>query len=99
MSKRHTSTTREKVAEYETTSPLLRAMYREMGELSKKKPDGTLSKKKVSIINRLLTDLMKLLEDEPESKYLEMLADDDLPQNSDVVLILSQYSAAMTQPR
>jgi hypothetical protein len=90
-----TPTTREKVKVYETTRPLLAAMRNELKELSKKKPEATLSKSKVTIINRLLTDLTELLKDEPNSKYLDLLSDDDLPQYSDVVLILSQFDAAM----
>ncbi|HEV3332336.1 MAG TPA: hypothetical protein VG096_15205 [Bryobacteraceae bacterium] len=87
--------TREQVSIYETTKPLLEAMREELKELSKKKPDATLSKSKVTIINRLLADLTELLKEESNSKYLDMLNDDDLPQYSDVVLILSQFDAAM----
>jgi hypothetical protein len=88
-------TTRARVKIYETTKPLLDAMQTELRELSKKKPEATLSKSKVSMINRLLTDLAELLKDEPNRKYLDILSDDDLPQYSDVVLIFSQFSAAM----
>jgi hypothetical protein len=47
-------------------------------------------------VNRLLADLRGLLAEETTIKYLDLLADDELPQYSDVVLILSQYEAAMT---
>src|SRR6266478_9225476 len=80
---------------YETTRPLLDAMYAEVQELSKKKPEATLSESKVKLINRLLGDVRIVLGDEPEFKYLDLLVSDSLPQNSDVVLILSQYKAAM----
>jgi len=89
------TTTTEKAETYETTAPLLRAMYREIQELSKKKPDGTLNTNKVKLINRLLSDIKDMLSNEPDSKYLDMIDDQDLPQYSDVVLILSQYSAAV----
>ncbi len=95
MDKPKYSTTREKVSIYETTLPMLLAMNRELSELSKKKPEGTLTKSKVSIVNRLLYDVRQALKDEENFKYLDLLSDEDLPQHSDAVLILSQYVAAM----
>lgn len=71
------------------------ALYQEIQGLCKKKPDVTLSSGKVKLINRLLEDLRTVLENEPGLKYLDLLDNDSLPQNSDVVLILSQYVAAM----
>jgi len=70
-------------------------MLEELRKFAIKKPEATLSKQKITIVNRLLTDLKALLSGEPYNKYLDLLTDDDLPQYSDVVLILSQYEAAM----
>ncbi len=84
-----------KVVLYETTAPLLESLYQEIQILSKKKPDGTLNENKVKLINRLLVDVKTSLSNEPDDKYLDLLDDEDLPQYSDVVLMLSQYSAAM----
>ena len=84
---------------HDNLMPLVEAMLREFQELSKKKPDSPLSKRKVEIVNRLLQDVHKLLEGEPTSAYLDFLDEDDLPQNSDVVLILSQTVAAMKRFR
>jgi hypothetical protein len=83
------------VAAYETTEPVFRAVYREVQELSKKKPDGILSKAKISMINRIIDDLLKMLSETPSVKYLGRLDEDDLPQYSDVVLLLSQFGAAL----
>ena len=91
------TTTREKADTFETTSPLLSALYEEIQTLSKKKPDGTLNPSKIKLINRLLSDIQELLKDEPDIKYLDLIEDEDLPQYSDVVLILSQYSASMNK--
>ncbi len=66
-------------------------------DLSKKKPDATLSQTKVKIINRLLEDVRKFLVDETSIKYLDLIEDENLPQYSDVAIVLSQYSAALTQ--
>ena len=87
--------TKAQVNLYKTTRPLLDALYKEMQELSKKKPDATLSESKVKLINRLLEDIRIVLAKEADFKYLDLLVSDSLPQNSDVVLMLSQYTAAM----
>ena len=75
--------------------PLLSSMFREFQELSKKKPDGVLNKRKIAIVNRLLREIHGILAEEPTNMYLDILNEDDLPQNSDVVLILSLTVAAM----
>ena len=84
---------------HENLMPLLQAMLREFQELSKRKPDSALNKRKVEIVNRLLQEIHNLLEGEPTSAYLDLLDEDDLPQNSDVVLILSQSVVAMERFR
>lgn len=94
-SKNEAFTTPERGTKYDTLKPLLQAMFMEFKELSKKKPDGALNKRKVEIVNRLLTDVLTILEDEPTRQYLDLLDEDELPQNSDVLLMLSQFNAAM----
>lgn len=68
-----------------------------MKELSKKAPDGRLNTVKVKMINRVLADVKTALSDEPTMAYLDLLEDETLPSNSDVVLILGQYTAAAHQ--
>lgn len=75
--------------------PLLNSLYLEMKELSKKKPDGPLNTYKVKVINRVLEPIKELLQYEDTSFFLDILDTDDMPTNSDVVLILSQYIRAM----
>jgi len=89
-------TTSEKVAQYETLNPLLISMYNEFQEFSKKKQDGQVGKAKVKMVNRLLVEVHKIVKDEPNMAFLDLLDEDDLPQNSDVVLILGQTKAAMS---
>ena len=88
-------TTTAKVTAFEASSGVFAGLMREMRELSKKKPDATLSKPKVAILNRILTDVLAALEDEPEARYLDLLDDDELPQNSDAVLVMVQYETAL----
>jgi hypothetical protein len=95
MTREDGRTSIEKTQLYEVTRPLLDAMYVEFKELSKKKPEGVVSKAKIKIINRLLSRCREVLKDEMTIEYLDLLEEDDVPQNSDVVLMLSQYTAAM----
>lgn len=88
-------TTLEKASTHDTTMPLIEAMYAEFKELSKKKPDSAVSKSKIKITNRLLERVRVVLSDEESIDFLDILDEDDVPQASDVTLILSQYVAAM----
>ncbi len=96
-SDRHSSeiTTAERAEKHDDLMSLLNSMFREFQDLSKKKPDGALNKRKVEIVNRLLRDIHAIVEEESTRAYLDLLDEDDLPQNSDVVLILGQAVAAM----
>ena len=95
MSSDKSYTTKEKARTHDTMTPLLQAMYAEFKELSKKKPDSAVSKSKIKIVNRLLERVKTVLSDEESIEFLDMLDEDDVPQASDVTLILSQYVAAM----
>jgi hypothetical protein len=88
-------TTEDKVASYKTSEKIFSGLIQEMRELSKKKADATLNKGKVKILNRVLDDIRLFLADEPEAKFLDELDDDDLPQNSDAVLVMVQYESAL----
>lgn len=91
------TTTPEKASTHDTTMPLLQSMYAEFKELSKKKPDAAVSKRKINITNRLLTRVRVVLSDEESIDFLDLLDEDDVPQVSDVTLVLSQYVAAMKE--
>ena len=95
MEKVKSYTTDKKSSAHDTTMPLLEAMYIEFKEISKKKPDAAISKSKINIANRLLKEIRIVLSDEASITFLDILDEDDVPQASDVTLILSQYVAAM----
>jgi hypothetical protein len=88
-------TTEEKKKAYLETRDVFDGLIKEIRELSKKKSDATLSKGKIGILNRVLVDIKAFLDDEPEGKYLDLLNDEDLPQNSDAVLVMVQYEGAL----
>jgi hypothetical protein len=85
----------ERGQQFDTLMPLLEAMFRQFQDAAKKKPDAVLNKQKVLVANRLLVSLLGLLDGEPTRAFLDVLDEDDLPQNSDVVLMLGQALAAM----
>ena len=95
MSEHKHVTTEAVVAACQASSGVFTGVLSEMRELSKKKPDTTLNRKKVEIVNRVLSDLQQFLQEEPEGKYLDLLDDEDLPQNSDAVLVMVQYEKAL----
>ncbi len=89
------STTLEKAQAYDSFFEVFSHLYKELKALGSKKPAETLSESKVKIINRLLEDIRKNMEDEPEYKYLDMLDNELLPQYSDAIFTLSQYEGAL----
>lgn len=93
--KNRATTTPNKAESFDVTMPLLEAMYEEFKTLSRGKSSEAISKKKIEVVNRLLKDCHALLEDERSIRYLEILNEDDVPLASDVLLMLSQFRAAM----
>lgn len=91
------ATTDEQVKLYLTINPLLKSAFDEVKEFSKKKQDEELNIKKVKMINRLLEKAKEILKNEPTVEYLELLDEDELPTNSDAVLIMSQFISAMNK--
>ncbi|HYW18074.1 MAG TPA: hypothetical protein VE956_01965 [Nodularia sp. (in: cyanobacteria)] len=80
------------VDEFEKLSGQLQGVYDELSVLSKKSPNDAVNKFKLKFINQLLNEANKLL----GYKYLPFkdfseFDIDEMPQNSDVVFILSQY--------
>jgi len=78
---------------------MMDAVLNEFKELSKKKQDGVLNEIKVKMANRILSKIKSLLENDPTNEFLELLDDSKLPSNSDAVLIIAQFKAAMDQYR
>jgi hypothetical protein len=92
-------TTDAAVEIYEASAPIFASILREVRELSRKKPEATMSASKVAIVNRILNDLLTILKDEPAGKYLYVLDDEALPQMSDAVLAMVQFESALTSFR
>ena len=83
---------REDVDVFEKLSGQLISVYEEISLLSKKKPNDAVNKFKLKFINKLIGDSNNF----PSEKYRPFedfisFDEDEIPQNSDVVFILSQY--------
>jgi len=88
-------TTQAKADIYDSAIEVFNHLYKELRTLGTKKPSETLSEHKVKVVNRLLSDLAEALKDETESKYLDLLDDEVLPQYSDAIFALAQYDGAL----
>ena len=98
MAKKHSTkdlTTDAQVQRFDLLSPMFHAVSGEIKELSKKKQDEVLNKLKVEMINKILEQIKEVLAGEPTAQFLELLDHDILPTNSDAVLVLAKFQAAM----
>lgn len=89
--------TESDVSNYQMIKPMIVSMYNEMKTLSAKKQDGVLNNFKIKTISKIINSARELLSEEPTLSYLDIIDEEMLPQNSDVVLILSQYIDAFNQ--
>mgnify|MGYP001295218496 CR=1 FL=1 len=89
--------TKAQAEEFDMLSKLLDALSIETKEFSKKKPDEALNKLKIKMANRVLSKVKELLKNEATSEFLDTLDEDSIPTNSDAVLIITQFQAAMKQ--
>jgi hypothetical protein len=86
---------KEDIWEFEKVEQQLHSFLAEVSELSKKRPNDPLNKFKLKFINATVSKLNSLLKDDRPFADFKQFDVDDLPSNSDVVVILSQYTAAV----
>jgi hypothetical protein len=89
--------TKTNTEQFDMLFPILESIFNEIKELSKKKQDGALNEIKVKMTNRVLSKVKIVLKDDPTVEFLDLLDEVTLPTNSDAVLIIAQYLAAMNQ--
>lgn len=72
----------------------------EFDALSKKKPDNVLNKFKLELVNTVLKSANEIInkENKPFPNFDEF-GEEEIPTNSDVVMILSQYMACLDKFR
>src|SRR5262249_43409843 len=83
---------RQDVNRFEKLVGQLQSVYDEIAVLSKKSPNDAVNKFKLKFINSLLRQGNEILPaDYTPFEAFSEFDEDDMPQNSDVVFILSQY--------
>ncbi len=92
--------TRQQVNEFEKANAQLGGLFEEISALSRKNPDSAVNKFKLKLINHCLTSSNNILGDHyrPFADF-DHFEEDDLPTNSDVVLVLSQYLSCLEKLR
>ena len=83
---------RKDVDTFEKLNVQIISVYEEISLLSKKNPDDAINKFKLTFANKLITDSNDFLSNKyrPFDDFISF-DEDDVPQYSDVVFILSQY--------
>jgi len=84
---------KEQVETFLKLQPQLKSAYNEISLLSKKKPTDSLNTFKLKFINSILSRANEILEDKykPFPEDFTLFDEEDMPNNSDVVFILSHY--------
>lgn len=83
---------RSNVDKFEKLSGQIISVYEEVSLLSKKKPNDAVNKFKLKFVNKLIEESNEYLSEKYKPfEDFDCFDEDDIPQNSDVVFILSQY--------
>ncbi|MBT1699466.1 hypothetical protein KK083_21390 [Fulvivirgaceae bacterium PWU4] len=92
--------TAERIKQFEKVSGQLEAFHSEIGALSQKFQNDALNKFKLSLVNQVLIEANAILGDtyRPFPGFQSFDAD-QLPSNSDVVLVIAQYIQCMENLR
>jgi hypothetical protein len=99
-SKEPRSLSAEQVEQFERLQAQIEGLHDEMQTLVRKSPNDLLNTFKLGLVNSVLQRANALLGSEyrPYDEF-ETFADDRAPSNSDVMLILNQYLAALETMR
>lgn len=89
--------TKREVEQFINLNSVLNSIQNEIKEFAKKKPDGTLNKIKIQIINRCLEQTKAFLTDSLLIDFLDLLDEDSMPTYSDAVLVIAHHVTAMTK--
>lgn len=94
------SFTREQIDKFEELQAKMRSLYEEMQTLTKKSPNDSVNSFKLRLINSVLATANSFLgsQHRPYPDF-EQFVDDELPSNSDVLLMLSQYISCLEKLR
>ena len=80
------------IQKFEKLKTQIEEMYKEISILSKKSPDSPINKFKLNFVNRLLSISNEILVEKYKPfEDFSVFDEEDLPSNSDIVMIISQY--------
>ena len=92
MARQSTSTGKIDKDKFNKVNRQLSALHQEVSILSKRKPDDAINKFKLKFINQVLVEVNAVLnrKNKPFQDFATF-QEDEMPTNSDVVMILAQY--------
>lgn len=90
----------DEIDKFEKVQAQLEGLYNEISSLSKKKPDDAINKFKLKFINSVLSSVGELLKDKYQPfPDFEQFDENEIPTNSDVVFMLSQFLHSLEKLR
>ncbi|WP_319778075.1 hypothetical protein [Maridesulfovibrio sp.] len=88
--------TNDQATALETLIDKIGALYTEIHVLTKKKPNDSLNKFKINLINSVIIKCNDLIGEKYKPfEGFTVFESDDLPSNSDVTMVLGQYQEAL----
>lgn len=92
--------TKQEVDNFEKLQAQLEGLHNEISALSKKSQNDALNKFKLKFVNRIISDSNELLGEnyKPFSDF-ETFEENDMPTNSDVAMMLTQYLSCFEKLR
>ena len=86
----------EQIADFEKILAQLKSFYYDTNVLVKKNPREEMNTFKLKLINKVLVKANAIVGDsKPFADFAEFNIDEDMPNNSDVSMILGQYISCM----
>lgn len=86
----------EQIADFEKILAQLKSFYDDTNVLVKKNPREEMNTFKLKLINKVLVKANAIVGDsKPFADFAEFNIDEDMPNNSDVSMILGQYISCM----
>jgi len=82
----------EEIEEFEKVINQLNMLIKDFHDLSRKKPSESVNKFKLELVNVVLHKLNSILDDSDKPfESFSQFSDEELPFNSDVLVVLNQY--------
>jgi len=90
---------KKEISEFEQVQAQLQGLYIEVSSFAKKKPDDAMNSFKLKLINQVIKKANNLLAKRRPFDDFDQFEIDDLPSNSDIVVMISQYLNSLEKLR